>query len=147
MTIWHYHLSTYVFSSSEPEGSFKKLNYFKGDYLTISKCLEEINWGAAFNWLDLSQSWACFADKIVELSKKYMPVSKERDGSNKNNPYVTRSGPEAIKSKHTKWLKYKYCKTVENYVKHKKARNLIISELRKEIFIWKGLGCKDKNWK
>ena len=59
-----------------------------------------------------------------------MPVSKERNSRNKNKPYVTRSGLEAIKSKHTKWLKYKYCKTAENHVKYKKARKLATSELR-----------------
>ena len=69
-----------MFTSSEPEVSFKKLNYFKDDYSAISKCLGE----AAFNELDLSQSLAYFTDKIVEVWEKYMPVSKESNGRNKN---------------------------------------------------------------
>ena len=40
------------------------------------------------------------------------------------------------KEKHTKWQKYEHCKTAANYEIYKKARNLIISELRKREYLY-----------
>ena len=54
------------------------------------------------NGLDLFRSWSFFAEKIVELIEKFIPVSKVRDKRYKNNPYVNSSGLEAIKKKHTR---------------------------------------------
>ena len=79
----------------------------------------------------LSRSWTFFAEKLVELTEQNIPVSKVRDGRHKKNPYVTNSGLEAIKKKHTRWLKYQYCKTPENYTKYKQARNLGTAQLRR----------------
>ncbi|MEW8544372.1 MAG: reverse transcriptase domain-containing protein, partial [Candidatus Thiodiazotropha sp.] len=134
------------FTENEQDCTDKKLNYFKGDYPAISKSLEEIEWATVFSGLDLSQSWLFFAEKLVELSEKHIPVSKAREGRNKNNPYVTRSALEAIKKKHTKWLKYKYCKTAENYGNYKKARNIVTTELRRgKYFYEKDLTARIKN--
>ena len=47
------------------------------------------------------------------------------------NPIVTKSCLDAIKVKHQKWLKYKYCMTSSNYFNYKSARNKVTSELRK----------------
>ena len=77
--------------------------------------------------------------------KQYIPVSKVRDEGKKKNPYVTRSGREAIKKKHTKWQKYKHCKTAANYEVYKTARNLVITELRKGKYLYeKDLAAKIK---
>ena len=119
------------FTSTDPDVAFVKRNYFKGDYVAINENLENIHWENALNGLDLAQSWTYFAEKLVELTELFIPVSKVRDEGKKNNPYVTRSGREAIKKKHTKWQKYKHCKTTANYEVYKKARNLVITELRK----------------
>ena len=73
----------------------------------------------------MAQSWSYFAEKFVELTKSFIPVSKVRDEGNKNNPYDTRSGWEAIKKKHTKWQKYKHCKTTANYEVYKKYKKYI----------------------
>ena len=122
-----------------------KRNYFKGDYVAINENLKNIHWENALNGLDLAQSWTYFAEKLVELTESFIPVSKVRDEGKKNNPYVTRSGREAIKKKHTKWQKYKHCKTAANYEVYKTARNLVITELRKGKYLYeKDLAAKIK---
>ena len=78
-----------------------KRNYFKGDYVAINEYLESIHWENALNGLDLAQLWTYFAEKLVELTESFIPVSKVRDEGKKNNPYVKRSGQEAIKKKNT----------------------------------------------
>ena len=122
-----------------------KRNYFKGDYVAINEYLKSIHWENALNGLDLAQLWTYFAEKLVELTESFIPVSKVRDEGKKNNPYVKRSGQEAIKKKHTKWQKYKHCTTTANYEVYKKARDLVITELRKGKYLYeKDLAAKIK---
>ena len=52
-----------------------------------------------------------------------------------SNPYVTKSGREAIQKK-KKGRKYKHCKTTANYEEYKRARNLVISKLRKGKYLY-----------
>ena len=48
---------------------------------------------------------------------------------------------------HTKWQKYKHCKTTANYGVYKKARNLVISELKKGKYLYeKDLAAKIKTY-
>ena len=63
-------------------------------------------------------------------------MSKVRDGRYKNNPYINSSGLEATKKKHTRWLKYQYCKSPDNYAKYKQARNLVTAELRRGKYLY-----------
>ena len=113
--------------------------------LTLNESLENIYWENALNGLDLAQLWSYFAEKLVVLIETFIPVSKVRDEGKKNNPYVTRSGREAIRKKHTKWQKYKHGKTTANYKIYKKARNLVISELKKGKYLYeKDLAAKIK---
>ena len=93
------------FTSTDPDVTFLKRNYFKGDYVAINENLKNIHWENALNGLDLAQSWTYFAEKLVELTESFIPVSKVRDEGKKNNPYVTRSGREAIKKKTHKMAK------------------------------------------
>ena len=62
--------------------------------------------GYCVKWFKIISIMVLFAEKIVELIEKFIPVSKVRDGRYKNNSYVNSSGLEAIKKKHTRWLKY-----------------------------------------
>ena len=86
------------FTSTDPDVAFEKRNYFKGDYKAINEDIKNIHWENALNGLDLAKSWSYFAEKLVESIETFIPVSKVRDEQGKkNNPYVTRSGQEAIK--------------------------------------------------
>ena len=72
-------------------------------------------------------------------------MSKARDEGSKNNPYVNRSCLDAIRNKHKKWLKYKYCMSQDNYDKYKNSRNIVTSELRKAKYMYeKDLTAKIK---
>ena len=49
----------------------------------------------------------------------------------KKCPYGNHQCLQAIKQKHSKWTKYRHCKTDTSYEQYKKAKNLVIAELRK----------------
>ena len=65
----------------------------------------------------------------IDLLEKYIPESKPRQNRGKNGPPITQSCITAIKTKHKKWLKYKYCKSHENFNNYKSARNRVTLEL------------------
>ena len=124
-----FNFNCYVNTTLNP--SFKKRNFFKGDYLSINTSLQSINWEVVLNGLDSSQSWSFLAEHLIQLLEKYIPESKVGSGGDGKNPIITKSCLDAIKVKHQKWLKYKYCMTSSNYSNYKSARNKVTGELRK----------------
>ena len=105
-------------------------NFFKGDYQSIKSQLEQTNWEGEMEGLDLSSSWLWFTEQYIDLLEKFIPESKPRQKREKAGPVVTQSCLDAIKNKHRKWLKYKYCKSPVNFNQYKIARNAVTLELR-----------------
>ena len=75
------------------------------------------------------QSWTEFAELCVKLMEKYIPVSSSDQAGGKCKK-LNRSCLQAVKEKRKKWLKYKYCKSDNNYNNYKAARNRVTYELR-----------------
>ena len=124
---------------------FKKHNFFKGKYTELANDLSTIDWDGVFNGLDLSDSWDILTDKITGLIEKYIPESRVSSRQCKKNPIVNNDCIEAIKRKHTKWKKYQYCKTEQNYELYKNARNNVKTEMRKSKYSYeKDLASKIK---
>ena len=53
--------------------------------------------------LNLVDSWKYFAELIVDLIDKFIPVSKVSSDKLKPKPYLTHQCRDAIKIKHRKW--------------------------------------------
>ena len=107
-----------------------RLNFFKGDYVSIREELDKINWTNNLNGMDMLQSWRSFAEINIDLMEKYIPVSKTPKGCGKPKPFITRQCINAIKLKRRRWLKYKYCKTDRNFSSYKAARNQATNEMK-----------------
>ena len=111
------------------DNKYTRQTFFKGDYQSIIGQFELINWDVEIDGLDLSGSWTWFTKLYIDLLEKYIPESKPRQNRGKNGPPITQSCLTAIKTKHKKWLKYKYCKSHENFNNYKSARNRVTLEL------------------
>ncbi|MEW8547283.1 MAG: reverse transcriptase domain-containing protein, partial [Candidatus Thiodiazotropha sp.] len=111
--------------------TYRKLNFFKADYVSMNQALAEVDWNVVFGDLSLCESWECLAEKIVEYIGIYVPVSKAVSDSSRNKTPMTRECIRVIKDKHRKWLKYKYCRTHANFQDYKIARNRASGEVRK----------------
>ena len=85
---------------------------------------------------ELSRIMKYFAELIVDFTEKFVPVSKVPSDIQKRKPYLTQQCKDAIKIKHRKWKKFKYCKTDENYSAYKTERNKVVSELRKSKYYY-----------
>ena len=55
------------FIQPEPDVAFNKLNFFKGDYLSISSQFTNIDWSSELNGLDLKIPWSFLVEKTVKL--------------------------------------------------------------------------------
>ena len=113
----------------------KKYNFNKGDYESCVNYLSATDWSVMQD-LNLVDSWKYFAELIVDVTEKFVPVSKVSNDIQKRKPYLTQQCKDAIKIKHRKWKKYKYCKTEENYSAYKTERNKVVSELRKSKYYY-----------
>ena len=83
--------------------SFKKFNFFKGDYKAVDEGLLSIDWAQVLGGLDLSDSWDFLVDKIIQLIELYVPENKVSGQSDRENPFINQACIEAIRSKNTKW--------------------------------------------
>lgn len=106
--------------------SLQKYNFFKGDYEAVITTLQNKDWENELLGLDLSQSWSCFAEFIIKLIEKYIPVSKARGKGDKKNPYVNRSSLNAIRNKQRKWTKYKHCMTHRKITMYTKVPEIML---------------------
>ena len=79
-------------------------------------------------------SWKYFAELIVDLIDKFIQVSKVSNDKLKPKPFLTQQCKDAIKIKHRKWKKYKYCKSEENFSSYKVERNKVVTELKKSKY-------------
>ena len=111
----------------------KKYNFNKGDYNSCKNQLSSIDW-SVMQGLNLVDSWKYFAELIVDLIDKFIPVSKVSNDKLKPKPFLTQQCKDAIKIKHRKWKKYKYCKSEENFSSYKVERNKVVTELKKSKY-------------
>ena len=76
--------------------------------------------------------WLC--RKIVNVIRNFIPVSKVKKDAGKRNPPMSKECKDAIRVKHRKWKRYKYCKNVQNFTNYKIARTSVVKELRKSKY-------------
>ena len=77
------------FIEPEPDKTFKKLNFFKGDYKSITSELSRIDWSSEISDLNLNLSWSFLVDIIVKLTEKYISENKVSVDRVGNNPYMS----------------------------------------------------------
>ena len=112
----------------------------------MNQNLQDIQWNQLLGGLSFKDSWDCFADKINNSIRKYVPVSKTNSDTSKARPPMTRQCTTAIKNKHHKWMRYKYNRTDSNFKLYKEARNKVSLELRKAKYSYeKDLASKIKD--
>ena len=138
--------SLICYTIQENKCSTEKLNFFKGNYNNIRNQLSLVNWHDDLNGMNLLQSWSRFAEININLMKNNIQVSKpNRDGSN-CTPFITRPCLNAIKEKRKHWLKYKYCKSDENFKQYKVSRNIVTANMRTAKYQYeKNLASKIKS--
>ena len=126
-------------------GNQVKYNYHKGNYQSVKADMAIVDWDEELRGLDLSRSWSRLTEIYIKLVQEHIPESGSRRNREGCIPYLTQSCFDAIRAKHQKWLKFKYCNTVKNFNRYKQARNTVTTELRKAKYNYeKDLSAKIK---
>ena len=109
----------------------KKYNFFKGNYNAMVAELNKTERHQQLQNLTLIESWDTLTDILNKLIEINIPESKTSLEAAKRRPYVNQKCLDSIRTKHTKWTKYKHSMTDRNYNNYKIARNKVKSDLRK----------------
>ena len=84
-------------------------NWFGGDFLQISRSIDEVDWVCEFSGRSLQQAYAIFNSHILRLVDLYIPL---RAPPNKNNPPWNKNIPNHLRSsKAITWQDYKSART------------------------------------
>ena len=108
-----------------------KFNYDKGDYQVINQKISNAAWPNLAD-VGVQMSWNFITECLSNLRELYIPKIVKAPEHKKS--YIDRETAAAIKEKRTKWIKYKYSPTLNNYNKYKSARNNVTKCLRKSKY-------------
>ena len=84
-----------------------------------------IDWEPEFRHADIESAWQKLADKIHQISRDNISVSKHD-----NTPWMNADLLIAVRNKRTKWKKYKCCKTSLNMQRYNNSKYVASSKMR-----------------
>ena len=58
----------------------EKFSFNKGDYCACREFLEEVDWNSCMDGLSLAESWTGFAEKIVNVIRKFHTSEQGQEG-------------------------------------------------------------------
>lgn len=101
----------------------EKYQYFKGDYISICKELDEENWDILFNNKEVDEMWTIFKSKLFTSMDKHIP--KKRPDNKFFNPplWMNRQTKSAVLKKRRAWKRYHYARSDVSYRNYALKRN------------------------
>ena len=100
----------------------KKFHLNAGDYDGMRQDLSFIDWNDLFNNCPgIDGMWNCFADKLRQLTRKFVPLRTMRES--KYPKWASINVRNKIKKKKKKFLTSKYAPSLKNLEEYRKARN------------------------
>ena len=96
-----------------------KYNFHKGDYVTINKELQSVDWGQLHN-MNVQERWDFFQEKLQSSIENHIPIKRK---SKKKQKWTDKKCLDAVKKKHRAWNKYIHTQSQRNYSEYCKVRN------------------------
>jgi hypothetical protein len=107
----------------------KVFNYNRGDYISIGKELDKVDWDKELLTMNVDDQWNFIKNKLIELRNKYIPATVLKD--KKDVEWMTSKVKKLIQKKQKTWVKFQERKTYGMKLKYKKIRNKVIKGIRK----------------
>ena len=114
----------YIKTSNVP-----KLNYMKGDYLSLNAELNEVDWDTLMCHDSIDVNWNLFKNTVLNASTEYIPKVIKRPTCNKPpwwSPHIGR----AIKEKQKFYSHYKFTHSDADFAVYTQRRNQVKSMIR-----------------
>lgn len=109
--------------------SSQRPNYFKADYVAMNETLTDCDWGIDDS-CSAEEMWCHFSTKINTLIDTFVPLTTDKWVFRK--PWMSRKTAETIDRKRRAWVKYRNCKSHDNWEKYTKVRNEATGTIRYE---------------
>ena len=115
-----------------------KLNYSKGDYVSLKQSLN-IDWDVAFKscFNDIDAMWQVFKDRIISKSHEFIPpvkVFKSKPNKNWSQP-LPEHIRRLVREKSKAWKKYITIKSISSLNNFKQIRNKVRNATRARLRI------------
>jgi hypothetical protein len=107
----------------------KAFNYNKGDYSSIGKELNMIDWNKELANKPVDDQWEFIKDKLIELRNKYIPSRRLKDST--DEAWMNKKVKKMIVKKKKYWSRYQKRNTYSAKIKYKKMRNKVIKAIRR----------------
>ena len=101
----------------------EKLNLYKGDYVSMTTSLNQINWQNELSNKSSNQAWERFHELMALAIKRFIPIFKSKKCTKKSSLWVDKSVREAIANKNKAWNTYKKHKNQLNWKSFTTLRN------------------------
>ena len=102
----------YLEAAQYNEPSSQQLNYWKGDYMSISRELQQVNWASVLDTATVEDSWLSIKTKVYALMDKYIPWKKVRV-KKKKSKWMSSETRHQLKIRNQAWKKYEMYRRLE----------------------------------
>ena len=131
----HHSMLSFLFRCYKPADSSKRTHplYDKGDYESIRKKLEEIEWENQLQDKNTEDSWQFIKSKITDCTKQHVPTRTTNQATGKPTKPLWMNGKSmtTLKKKHEAFKRYMRTKEGKDYQEYTKFRNQTKWEVRK----------------
>jgi len=117
-----------VLEAREVKCAFEKLDYFKGDYATITANLEQVNWVQQLENETANDMWGKLKRLLMEQVQLHVPVKNVT--RKKQGQWLSKETIKRMKERGKAWKKYQKFKSGKNYEEYKKIRNEVNCMIR-----------------
>jgi len=113
------------------DDSTEKLNYWKGDYDSISQDLSSHNeLQLLADTQNVHDAWLLFKTKLLDSISRHVPKRKTQARRKKKSEWLLKSTVKQIQKRGKAWNSYRRCPTDQKYADYKKIRNQVNTLIR-----------------
>ena len=134
---WEYIVSTDTGNNS---GHQDRRNYWKGNYTSINRDLEGVDWAMEFNNLSANDMWAKLRDRLLVSVENHVPMRNVTKAEPKH-PWKTKKHRRKVKEKAKFFKRWEYTGRGRDYREYEKRNREMTStfkaseaEYHKELF-------------
>ena len=114
---------------SSPQKS--KYRYYKGDYQSLRKHVQSINWDIMCNQdIDVQTKWNHLYNAILHVTQSYVPKSLPQD--TKCPAWMNHNVQKKLNAKHNAWNTYQKNRTCSNWHIYKQKRRIATKAVKTE---------------
>lgn len=120
-----------ILRAKEVTNSEEKLNFWKGNYETISTAVQGVDWKQRFEGRCVDDMWEDFKSFMTQQMEENIPLRVER--KKRGGKELSRSTRRAMEKRDKLWNNYQQFPSGRNFEEYRKARNKVNGLVKKDV--------------